>query len=81
VQIRAAYSSMVGDPKRIEPFIEAITRSDRQTIGDSIYELITTDLRDKMKHIKVPVLLVLATAGSSSATRRSPPTSPITRSW
>src|SRR2546430_3030969 len=40
IQVRAAYTSMTGDPKRIEPFLDAITKSDRQTMGDAIYELV-----------------------------------------
>jgi N-formylmaleamate deformylase len=62
-QVRAAYTSMVTDPKKIEPFIEAITKSDRQTMGDAIFELVTTDLRDKMASIRAPLLLVLADGG------------------
>jgi pimeloyl-ACP methyl ester carboxylesterase len=61
--VRTAYSSMVADPKRIEPFIAQIARSDRQTIGDAIYELVTTDLRAQVAKITVPLLLVLADGG------------------
>lgn len=59
-QIRTAYSSMTTDPKRIEPYLEAIAESDRHTIGDAIFELVKTDLRDKVSAIKAPLLLVLA---------------------
>jgi N-formylmaleamate deformylase len=59
-QIRTAYSSMVTDPKRMEPYLEAIGRSDRHTIGDAIYELVRTDLRDQVDQITAPVLLLLA---------------------
>ena len=62
-QIRAAYTSMTTDPKRMEPFIEAIARSDRQAIGDAIYELVTTSLTDKVDAITAPLLLVLADGG------------------
>lgn len=58
--IHAAYTSMVGAPKEIEPFLAAIAKSDRQTIGDAIYELVTTDLRSRAKDIKAPLLLVLS---------------------
>lgn len=61
--IRAAYTSMVRDPKRIEPFIPAITRSDREAIGNAIYELVTTDLSSLLPKIRVPVLLVLSDGG------------------
>ena len=51
---------MTTDPKRMEPYLPAIAKSDRHAIGDAIYELVTTDLRDKVAAIKAPFLLVLA---------------------
>jgi N-formylmaleamate deformylase len=68
-QVRTAYTSMVADPKEIEPFLEAITKSDRQTMGDAIYELVTTDLRDQLAAIRAPLLLVLADGGYQQAYR------------
>jgi N-formylmaleamate deformylase len=65
-QIRRAFSSMTKDAKRMEPIIELVAKSDRQTIGDSIYEMVRTDLRDKMVDITKPVLLVLADGGYQS---------------
>jgi pimeloyl-ACP methyl ester carboxylesterase len=62
-QVRDAYSGMVSDPQRIAPFIDAIARSDRQTMGDVIYELVTTDLRTNLDKIRAPLLLVLADGG------------------
>jgi N-formylmaleamate deformylase len=59
-QVRTAYSSMVTDPKQMAPYLEAIAQSDRHAIGDAIYELVTTDLRDQVAKIKAPLLLVLA---------------------
>lgn len=60
VQIRTVYSWMVKNPDSIAPYFDAIARSDRQTIGDSIYELVTTDVSDKLDAIRVPALIVLA---------------------
>jgi pimeloyl-ACP methyl ester carboxylesterase len=54
---------MVADPKHIEPFLPAITKSDRQTMGDAIYELVTTDVRAGVAEIQAPLLLVLADGG------------------
>ncbi|MDB4955543.1 MAG: hypothetical protein JWO36_3112 [Myxococcales bacterium] len=65
-QIRSAYSSMTKDQKRMEPIIQLVAKSDRQAIGDSIYEMVRTDLRDKMPDITVPLLLVLADGGYQS---------------
>ncbi len=62
-QIRTAYTSMTIDPRHMEPFIDAIARSDRQAMGDAIYELVTTDLRDKIHAIRAPLLLLLADGG------------------
>jgi pimeloyl-ACP methyl ester carboxylesterase len=60
VQIKTIYSWMTRKPERLAPFFDAIAKSDRQTIGDSIYELVTTDVRDQLTAIKVPALIVLA---------------------
>jgi pimeloyl-ACP methyl ester carboxylesterase len=62
-QVKSAYSGMVADPAHIAPFIDAIAKSDRQTMGDSIYELVKTDLRPQLAQIRAPLLLVLADGG------------------
>jgi len=62
-QVRDAYSGMVADPKRIEPYLDAIAKSDRQTMGDAIYELVTTDVRPHVADIRAPLLLVLSDGG------------------
>jgi pimeloyl-ACP methyl ester carboxylesterase len=59
-QVRVAYTSMTTDPRHIAPYLAAIAKSDRKAIGDAIYELVTTDLRDRMTAITAPLLLVLA---------------------
>ena len=69
VQIRTVYSWMTRKPEKLAPFFEAIAKSDRQTIGDSIYELVTTDVRDKLSSIKAPALIVLADGGFQNAYR------------
>jgi N-formylmaleamate deformylase len=62
-QIKSAYSGMVADPAHIAPFIDAIAKSDRQTMGDAIFELVKTDLRPQLAQIRAPLLLVLADGG------------------
>ena len=62
-QVKNAYSSMTTDPKRIAPYLEAIAKSDRQTMGDAIFELVTTSVSDKVAQITAPLLLVLADGG------------------
>ncbi|CAN5683950.1 alpha/beta hydrolase [soil metagenome] len=59
-QIHTAYSSMVTDPKKMQPYLEAIGESDRHAIGDAIYELVRTELRDQVDKITAQFLLVLA---------------------
>lgn len=59
-QIRAAFMSMTKVPKRMAPVIDEIVRSDRRSIGEAIYEMVTTDLTDHVGDIKAPVLVVAA---------------------
>jgi N-formylmaleamate deformylase len=60
---RVMFSGMVNDPKRLAPILDELAKSDRKTLGDAVYELMTTDLRDKIEDIKAPVLVVLADGG------------------
>jgi N-formylmaleamate deformylase len=59
-QLRSAFRGMTSVPARMEPVIEAVTRSNRRAIGDAIYEMMTTNLIDHVKDIKSPVLIVAA---------------------
>jgi pimeloyl-ACP methyl ester carboxylesterase len=70
VQVRTIYSYMTRDPKHIAPYIEQIAKSDRQTIGDAIYELVKTDLTEHVSSITAPVLLVLADGGLQARYRK-----------
>ncbi|NVB82816.1 MAG: alpha/beta hydrolase [Kofleriaceae bacterium] len=63
IQIRNVFTSMTRHPKRIEPYLADIARSDRQAIGDAIYELVKTDVSDQVDTISVPSLIVLADGG------------------
>lgn len=69
-QVRAAYTSMTTDPRRVEPYLEQIARSDRQTMGDAIYELVTTSVADRVSRITAPLLLVLSDGGYQQLYRR-----------
>ncbi len=60
---RVMFSGMVNDPKRLAPILDDLAKSDRKTLGDAVYELMTTDLRDKIAEITAPVLVVLADGG------------------
>jgi len=61
--MRAAFMSMSSVPKKMTPVVEAVIRSDRRAIGNAIYEMITTDLTDKVKDIAAPVLVIAADGG------------------
>ena len=59
-QLRASFSSMTRVPRRMAPVLDEIVRSDRRSIGDAIYEMVTTDLTAHVKDIQAPVLVVAA---------------------
>lgn len=59
-QAKYMYTGMATDPRRLEAISTLAARSDRRTIGDAIYEMIATDLTDRMDEIRAPVLFILA---------------------
>jgi pimeloyl-ACP methyl ester carboxylesterase len=69
-QVRAKFSGMARHRERLEPFIDQIARSDRQTVGDAVYELVKVDLTEQIASITAPVLLVLADGGLQDRYRR-----------
>ena len=58
--MRAVYTAMTSFPNKLAPVIDAVTRSDRRAIGDAIYEMVTTDLTDRVHDITAPVLVIAA---------------------
>ena len=60
---RVMFSGMVNDPRKLATILDDVAKSDRKTLGDAVYELMTTDLRDKVAEIAAPVLVVLADGG------------------
>lgn len=58
--MRSAFTGMSRHPRKMAPVIEQVVRSDRRTIGNAIYEMITTDLTDRVKDIIAPVLIIAA---------------------
>lgn len=61
--LRAVFTAMSSYPERMTSVIEAVTRSDRRSIGDAIFEMVTTDLTDRVKDITAPVLVIAADGG------------------
>lgn len=60
VQAKYMYAGMATDPKRLEAISTLAAKSDRKTIGDAIFEMMSTDLTDLLEDIRAPVLFVLA---------------------
>jgi len=70
VQAKYMYSGMATNPKRIEAISTLASHSDRRTIGDAIFEMMRTDLTDRMPEIRAPVLFVLADGGLQQRIRK-----------
>jgi pimeloyl-ACP methyl ester carboxylesterase len=68
--LRGVFSGMTRNRKNIEPYIHLIASSDRQTIGDVIFEMVKLDITPKLPSIGVPVLLVLADGGLQGRYRK-----------
>jgi pimeloyl-ACP methyl ester carboxylesterase len=60
IQAKTMYTGMATDPRKLEAISTLAAKSDRRTIGDAVYEMMITDLTDKMSDIRAPVLFVLA---------------------
>jgi N-formylmaleamate deformylase len=62
VSNRKSLVAMITDPKNVD-FVDASgKKSDPKAVGEAFYELMTTDLRPRVKTIRTPVLLIGATA-------------------
>ena len=61
--LRSVFTAMTSVPGKMAPVIDAVTRSDRRAIGDAIFEMVTTDLTDRVKDITAPVLVIAADGG------------------
>ena len=59
-QARDMFLAMGADPKKLEPVIAAVLKSDRRTFADSFVELFKVDLRSRLPKITARVLVVLA---------------------
>jgi N-formylmaleamate deformylase len=68
---RSALVSMITDPKDVDAVDATSKKSDPQAVGEAFYELMTTDLRQPIKAIQTPVLLLGATAAIPDAQQRA----------
>jgi pimeloyl-ACP methyl ester carboxylesterase len=69
-QVRDVFGQMSAKPERLAPMLAEVARSDRRAIGDAIYELSVTTVRDQLGKIRAPVLLVLADGSLQDSFRR-----------
>jgi N-formylmaleamate deformylase len=67
---RSALLSMITDPKVVDAIDATSKKSDPKAVGEAFYELMTTDLRQPIKAIQTPVLLLGATAAIPDAQQR-----------
>lgn len=66
VQNRMALDRMITDPVDVGRIAETSRTSDPRAVGQAVYELMTTDLRDQMVEVDAPVLLIAAAAGATT---------------
>ena len=57
-QNRMFLAAMITDPKNVDAIAATCAKSDPKAVGQAMYELMTTDLRDPVARIKTPALLI-----------------------
>ncbi len=55
---RMALTQMISEPKNVEVAAAWAVKSDSAFVGQAVYDLMTTDLRDDLARIRTPLLLV-----------------------
>jgi N-formylmaleamate deformylase len=70
IQAKYMYAGMASNPRRLEAISALAAKSDRKTIGDAIYEMMITNLTDRMSEIRSPVLFLLADGGFKHRIRK-----------
>jgi len=63
-------AAMITDPKEVRRIADLSNRSDPKTVGQAVFEVMTTDLRPKVSAIQSPVLLLGATASFHNPEQR-----------
>jgi N-formylmaleamate deformylase len=57
-QNRLVLATLITDPKEVERVAGECGKSDPKAVGEAMYEILTADLREKVKSIRAPVLLI-----------------------
>jgi len=68
---RAAGARMVREPAQLDRIVAWTGRSDPATLGQALYDVMTTDLRAAVAGVRVPTLLVAAGADAPDAGARA----------
>ena len=68
---RAAAARMVREPAQLDRIVAWSGRSDPATLGQALYDVMTTDLRAAVASVRVPTLLVAAGADAADAGARA----------
>lgn len=58
IQQSMTLNTMISHQEKIQLALQWSLKSDRETLGQAMYELMTTDLRDQLKNIQTPVLVL-----------------------
>ncbi|HEX8109369.1 MAG TPA: alpha/beta hydrolase [Kofleriaceae bacterium] len=69
-QIKELFGHMSVKSDRLAPVVDEIVRSDRRAIGDVVYDLSVTAVRDELPRIRAPVLIILADGALQDDFRR-----------
>ena len=49
---------LITDPKEVQRIADSSNKSDPKAVGEALFELMTVDIREKLKVIQTPVLLL-----------------------
>jgi pimeloyl-ACP methyl ester carboxylesterase len=69
VQNRRQLATMITDPKEVDRIAALGGRSDPASVGQAIFEMMTTDLRAEVAAVRAPALLIVGDTGGAAAAR------------
>lgn len=67
---REFLGNMITKPADLDAVLATSSKSDPATVGQAMYELLTTDIRDEVAKVKAPVLLIASGAMAPNARAR-----------
>jgi pimeloyl-ACP methyl ester carboxylesterase len=66
---RRVLPTLISDSDKVEVALDWMMKSNGQTLGQAVYEMMTTDLRPELARIHAPALVLGTWAGTPGATR------------